>query len=136
MLCHVSAAQYHHTCVCTVSSYMCLLHSIIIHVSAAQYHHTCVCAVSSYMQDTIHFFPSLKKSDLCWKGEWELTSADMFEDFSYSLPLIFHSWLVSLSSAYIYIYIYICTLIPRLTSDPANKFFGLQRFFSLFFGLG
>jgi hypothetical protein len=27
----------------------------------------------------------------------------MFEDFSYSSPLIFHSWLVSLSSAYIYV---------------------------------
>jgi len=25
---------------------------------------------------------------------------------------------------YIYIYIYICTVIPRLTSDPANEFFG------------
>ena len=37
---------------------------------------------------------------------------------------------------YIYIYIYIYAVIPRLTSDPANEFFGQRRFFSLFFGLG
>jgi len=30
----------------------------------------------------------------------------------------------------------VCTVIPRLTSDPANEFFGQRRFFSLFFGLG
>ena len=28
------------------------------------------------------------------------------------------------------------TVIPRLTSDPANEFFGKRRFFSLFFGIG
>jgi hypothetical protein len=42
----------------------------------------------------------LKKSDLCGKGEWKLTSAGTFKQFSYSSPLIFHSWLVLLSSAY------------------------------------
>jgi len=28
------------------------------------------------------------------------------------------------------------TVIPRLTSDPANELFGERKFFSLFFGLG
>jgi len=28
------------------------------------------------------------------------------------------------------------TVIPRLTSDPANEFFRLTKIFSLFFGLG
>ena len=28
------------------------------------------------------------------------------------------------------------TVIPRLTSDPANEFFGWRRFLPLFFGLG
>jgi hypothetical protein len=30
----------------------------------------------------------------------------------------------------------VSTVIPRLTSDPGNEFFGQRRFFSLFFGLG
>jgi len=30
----------------------------------------------------------------------------------------------------------VTTVIPRLTSDPANEFFGKRRFFRCFFGLG
>jgi len=31
---------------------------------------------------------------------------------------------VTYLSIYLHTYLYICTAIPRLTSDPANEFFG------------